>query len=169
MVFFVRITVNQSHLRPICKSTKFNPKIQRTIYLINFQQLRLHVPDFIRTVVEWYNKCVSILDAKLILTCQSSTEFGFDFDYRKSKFRCEVSVDGGGYYWGIKCLSQRICKNVQGKLKAIVLNSKYGFHNNEENAPEWVVSDYASESDIVERFVTLTSIIIQQPEVILYQ
>ena len=51
MVFFVCITVNQSHLRPICKSTKFNPKIQRTIYLINFQQLRLHVPDFIRTVV----------------------------------------------------------------------------------------------------------------------
>ena len=55
MVFFVRITVNQSHLRPICKSTKFNPKIQRTIYLINFQQLRLHVPDFIRTVVAFYN------------------------------------------------------------------------------------------------------------------
>lgn len=53
MVFFVRITVNQSHLRPICKSTKFNPKIQRTIYLINFQQLRLHVPDFIRTVVKF--------------------------------------------------------------------------------------------------------------------
>ena len=51
MVFFVRITVNQSHLRPICKSTKFNPKIQRTIYLINFQRLRLHVLDFIRTVV----------------------------------------------------------------------------------------------------------------------
>ena len=51
MVFFVRITVNQSHLRPICKSTKFNPKIQRTIYSINFQRLRLHVMDFIRTVV----------------------------------------------------------------------------------------------------------------------
>lgn len=118
---------------------------------------------------EWYNKCVGIIDDKLILICQSSTEFGFDFDYRKSKFRCEVSVDEGGYYWGIKCLSQRICKNVQGKLKDIVLNSKYGFHNNEENAPEWVVSDYASESDIVERFVTLTSIIIQQPEVILCQ
>lgn len=56
MVFFVRITVNQSHLRPICKSTKFNPKIQRTIYLINFQQLRLHVPDFIRTVVNQHRK-----------------------------------------------------------------------------------------------------------------
>ena len=51
MVFFVRITVNQSHLRPICKSTKFNPKIQRMIYSINFQRLRLHVLDFIRTVV----------------------------------------------------------------------------------------------------------------------
>lgn len=59
MVFFVRITVNQSHLRPICKSTKFNPKIQRTIYLINFQQLRLHVPDFIRTVVNASNKNIS--------------------------------------------------------------------------------------------------------------
>ena len=51
MVFFVRITANQSHLGPICKSTKFNPKIQRTIYSINFQRLRLHVLDFIRTVV----------------------------------------------------------------------------------------------------------------------
>lgn len=27
---------------------------------------------------EWYNKCVGIIDDKLILTCQSSTEFGFD-------------------------------------------------------------------------------------------
>lgn len=51
MVFFVRMTVNQSHLRPIYKSTKFNPKIQRTIYLINFHQLRPHVQDFIWTVV----------------------------------------------------------------------------------------------------------------------
>lgn len=56
MVFFVRITVNQSHLRPICKSTKFNPKIQRTIYSINFQRIRLHVLDFIRTVVVQYIK-----------------------------------------------------------------------------------------------------------------
>ena len=60
MVFFVRITVNQSHLRPICKSTKFNPKIQRTIYLINFQQLRLHVPEFIRTVVQALIKITDI-------------------------------------------------------------------------------------------------------------
>ena len=66
MVFFVRITVNQSHLRPICKSTKFNPKIQRTIYLINFQQLRLHVPDFIRTVVLLYSK---IQDCKIHSIC----------------------------------------------------------------------------------------------------
>ena len=61
MVFFVRITVNQSHLRPICKSTKFNPKIQRTIYSINFQQLRLHVLDFIRTVV--------LLDIVIVWVC----------------------------------------------------------------------------------------------------
>lgn len=39
MVFFVRITANLSHLRLVSESTKFNPKIQRTIYLINFQIL----------------------------------------------------------------------------------------------------------------------------------
>lgn len=63
MVFFVRITVNQSHLRPICKSTKFNPKIQRTIYSINFQRLRLHVMDFIRTVVLslFKNECIKFI------------------------------------------------------------------------------------------------------------
>ena len=61
MVFFVRITVNQSHLRPICKSTKFNPKIQRTIYSINFQRLRLHVLNFIRTVVRQYKATRMIL------------------------------------------------------------------------------------------------------------
>ena len=61
------------------------------------------------------------------------------------------------------------CATVVPIRRYCQLNSKYGFHNNEENAPEWVVSDYASESDIVERFVTLTSIIIQQPEVILCQ
>lgn len=52
MVFFVRITENQSYLRLVYKSTKFNPKIQRTIYLIIFQLLRLHNPDFSRTVVD---------------------------------------------------------------------------------------------------------------------
>ena len=81
MVFFVRITVNQSHLRPICKSTKFNPKIQRTIYSINFQQLRLHVLDFIRTVVMSHHKIyvvddwVSIVIA--ILLCYISAWVGF--------------------------------------------------------------------------------------------
>ena len=61
MVFFVRITVNQSHLRPICKSTKFNPKIQRTIYSINFQRLRLHVLGFIRTVVFLEMKILGVI------------------------------------------------------------------------------------------------------------
>lgn len=39
MVFFVRITENQSYLRLVYKSTKFNPKIQRTIYLLFFNNL----------------------------------------------------------------------------------------------------------------------------------
>ena len=66
MVFFVRITVNQSHLRPICKSTKFNPKIQRTIYSINFQRLRLHVLGFIRTVVNANIKVLVAISADFI-------------------------------------------------------------------------------------------------------
>ena len=74
MVFFVRITVNQSHLRPICKSTKFNPKIQRTIYSINFQRLRLHVLDFIRTVVI---QILKVLPQRLSLVerCWGGEEF----------------------------------------------------------------------------------------------
>ena len=82
MVFFVRITVNQSHLRPICKSTKFNPKIQRTIYLINFQQLRLHVPDFIRTVVNYIfnNKKLSYL--KHLLNQHYQLPFSFQEFWR---------------------------------------------------------------------------------------
>ena len=71
MVFFVRITVNQSHLRPICKSTKFNPKIQRTIYSINFQRLRLHVLGFIRTVVVYILKILRIDYSLLILSTNS--------------------------------------------------------------------------------------------------
>ena len=71
MVFFVRITVNQSHLRPICKSTKFNPKIQRTIYSINFQRLRLHVLGFIRTVVKLYLKLSANITILLIITYKS--------------------------------------------------------------------------------------------------
>ena len=74
MVFFVRITVNQSHLRPICKSTKFNPKIQRTIYLINFQQLRLHVPDFIRTVVVLIKKR-TIICLSMFFHCLTSRDY----------------------------------------------------------------------------------------------
>ena len=79
MVFFVRITVNQSHLRPICKSTKFNPKIQRTIYSINFQRLRLHVLDFIRTVVYLYIKCFAVKQfARLKGKCPKGNFIGED-------------------------------------------------------------------------------------------
>jgi hypothetical protein len=46
MVFFVRITENQSYLRLVYKSTKFNPKIQRTIYLITkVSQVKIHKRD----------------------------------------------------------------------------------------------------------------------------
>ena len=84
MVFFVRITVNQSHLRPICKSTKFNPKIQRTIYSINFQRLRLHVLDFIRTVVKQFIKTQRFADDFHNFICLGKKIF-INFAFRLKK------------------------------------------------------------------------------------
>lgn len=107
----------------------------------------------------WYKESAEQIDDNIALTRESPTEFGFDFEFRKSRFRCELSVDAGGYYWGICHISGRTNKHDIGNLRNIVLNSRLGFHNYEGNAEEWVVSDYASENDIVERFVALTSII----------
>ena len=112
----------------------------------------------------WYKECVGQMGDNIVLSCENSTEFGFDFEFRKSSFRCEVSVDDWGYYWGVYRLSNRVSKRNIEDLRNVVLNSRFGFHNNEENAPEWVVSDYASENDIVERFITLASIIAHSKE-----
>ena len=60
MVFFVRITANQSHLRLLCKSKRNNPKDQRTIYSIHFQELRQHTQIFILTIIIAYLKTSSL-------------------------------------------------------------------------------------------------------------
>lgn len=106
MVFFVRITVNQSHLRPICKSTKFNPKIQRTIYLINFQQLRLHVPDFIRTIVPIDIKSVPIKTSKgngsVVILPTGTDTFGEQYDYTNNYRATSISFSNSQlpFGWG---------------------------------------------------------------------
>ena len=115
----------------------------------------------------WYKECVDGIDKGITLTCESSTEFGFDFEFRNSTFRCEVSLDVKAYFWGIRQLSGRKTNRNTEDLANIVLKSKYGFHNNEENTPDWIVADYASEEEIVDRYVTLASIIKRNKECVI--
>ena len=44
-------------------------------------------------------------------------------------------------------------------LQQMILQSNKGFHNNEDNSKEWVVSDYEKKEFIVEKFITLTRLI----------
>lgn len=112
----------------------------------------------------WYNECKRQIEDNVALRCDEySTEFGFKFKFRKSSFRCEVSMNDRGYYWGIRTLSKKASKHNED-LRNIVLNSGLGFHNDEEASSAWVVSNYARENDIVERFTTLTSIILHDKE-----
>lgn len=125
MVFFVRITVNQSHLRPICKSTKFNPKIQRTIYLINFQQLRLHVPDFIRTVVLYDIKVTPATSSDKVTISEAgfathASEFAVDYSNRTDGLEA-YSVS---YNSSSKELTYTKIEGVVEAGKAVILKGK---------------------------------------------
>lgn len=140
MVFFVRITVNQSHLRPICKSTKFNPKIQRTIYSINFQRLRLHVLGFIRTVVpdflrmglatymhesaiEYYKKR-GCLVAELYHVCNESYKLGKSLGFVEKKETKETSIVSM-----VKILTDTRRQNRKANVRFVVWDNCYGDTN----------------------------------------
>lgn len=117
------------------------------------------VTQFIK---KWYEKCSSVLQSRPVLTMEDSMEFGFDFKYRNTDFRCCVSFDDNeDPYWGIVCLTEDI--NTRPKvfksLQQMILQSNKGFHNNEDNSKEWVVSDYEKKEFIVEKFITLTQLI----------
>ena len=94
---------------------------------------------------------------------ESDIEFGFNFKYRNLDFRCSVSFDDGieNPYWGICGITENI--NTRPKifdsLKKFILQSGKGFHNNEYNSPEWVISDYEMKELIADRFVTLAYLI----------
>ncbi len=113
-----------------------------------------------RQIRKWYEECVTITNGKLILTMQDSAEFGFNFRYRNTDFRCCVSFDDEPY-WGI----MGVVENANSKpkvfqeLQNLILNSNRGFHNYEYNSEEWVISDYERNEMIVNRFITLIDII----------
>ncbi len=111
----------------------------------------------------WYDECVQNLSGNPILTMKNSMEFGFNFVYRNTEFRCSVSFDDyeDHPYWGI----MRVTEDMKSRpkifesLRKFVLQSNKGFHNYEGNSEEWVVSDYEKKEFIVERFITLTHLI----------
>lgn len=110
----------------------------------------------------WYNECVQILSRKPSLTMEDNMEFGFNFVYRNTEFRCCVSFDDNiDPYWGIKGIMDDINSRpkIFESLQRAVIQSNKGFHNCENNTKEWVVSDYERKEIIVERFVTLTQLI----------
>ena len=116
----------------------------------------------ISDIQKWYNQCSDILLHKPVLTMENDIEFGFKFKYRNRDFRCTVSFDDNeNPYWGICGLTENLnsCPKIFNALKQLVLQSNKGFHNNEYNSPEWVISDYERKELIVERFVSLAKLI----------
>ncbi|KOO69508.1 hypothetical protein ACU52_02345 [Xylanibacter rarus] len=115
-----------------------------------------------KNIRQWYDECVKILSGHPVLTMADNIEFGFDFKYRNTRFRCCVSYDNNKKpFWGISGLTENIYSrpNVFNDLQNFVLQSNKGFHNNEYNSKEWAVSDYEDESEIVNKFITLTRLI----------
>ena len=93
---------------------------------------------------------------------EDSMEFGFNFKYCNTDFRCCVSFDDNeDPYWGIKGLTENIDSRpkVFETLQKMIIQSNKGFHNYEYNPKEWVVSDYEKKEFIIERFITLTHLI----------
>ncbi len=118
-----------------------------------------------KNIREWYNQCVSVIPNNIVLTIIDDyqyLEFGFDFKYHNVGFRCCVSFDDQSIpYWGIREVDYT--KNTHSRifesLYQLIINSNKGFHNYDENGPEWVISNYSEMSEIIERFTTLTSIL----------
>ena len=116
----------------------------------------------IQDIKEMYDKCTKILSDGPILTMEDNMEFGFNFMYRSSKFRCCVSFDDNeDPYWGIRGLSEDKYSRpkIFESLQKMIIQSNKGFHDYEYNSKEWAVSNYEKKEFIVEKFITLTELI----------
>lgn len=116
-------------------------------------------------IKEWYRQCSDILPKNITLTMEDDVEFGFNFTYRNLNFRCSVSYDtdvsNEDPGWGICGLTEErySCPEIFESLKRMILDSNKGFHDLENNPPEWVVSNYEKKDLIVDRFVELANLI----------
>ena len=131
---------------------------ERLSYLLQDYKEHRNIQD----IKDWYDKCTTILSNNPILTMEDNMEFGFNFMYRNTDFRCCVSFDDNeNPYWGIKGLTEDILSRpkIFDSLRQIVIQSNNGFHNCEYNSKEWVVSDYENKELIVEKFILLSRLI----------
>lgn len=127
------------------------------IMLQNYKDQRIT-----QNIKDWYDKCSINLSCQPLLTMEDSMEFGFNFRYRYTDFRCCVSFDDNeDPYWGIKGLTEDIYSRpkVFETLQKMIMQSNKGFHNYEHNPKEWVISDYEKKELIVDRFITLSRLI----------
>lgn len=132
---------------------------ERLSFLLDDYYKQKNISD----IKEWYNQCSNLLSDKPVLTMESDIEFGFNFRYRNLDFRCSVSFDDDfeDPYWGIRGITEDINSRpkIFDSLKKFILQSGKGFHNNEYNSSEWVISDYEMKELIADRFVTLANLI----------
>lgn len=139
--------------------------------IINIDKIRERLSDMLQdykdqliilNIKDWYDQCTTVFSNNPILTMEDNTEFGFNFMYRNTNFRCCVSYDDDeDPYWGIKGLDEDIYSRpkIFEALQKMVIQSNKGFHNCEYNSKEWVVSDYEKKELIVDKFITLTHLI----------
>lgn len=114
------------------------------------------------SIQDWYKQCSESLSYKPILTMKDETEFGFNFMYRNTEFRCCVSFDDyENPYWGVMGIKEntQTRPKIFESLRDLVLQSNKGFHNCEDNSKEWAVSDYESKELIADRFIELARLI----------
>lgn len=124
---------------------------------------------------ELYSTWFKLLDNEMskqgiALTKEQVNEIGFDFIYKRKRFRCcisdekvyneERSFNEVKYYWGINSLNGKINEKVFDELRNIVLNGDRYLQNDEGNAPSWVASDYAPTEEIPEIFIYLAKTIL---------
>ena len=124
---------------------------------------------------ELYSTWFKLLDNEMskqgiALTKEQVNEIGFDFIYKRMRFRCcisdekvyneERSFNEVKYYWGINSLNGKINEKVFDELRNIVLNGDRYLQNDEGNAPSWVASDYAPTEEIPEIFIYLAKTIL---------
>lgn len=124
---------------------------------------------------ELYSTWFKLLDNEMskqgiTLTKKRVNEIGFDFIYKRMRFRCCISDeeapndergnDEVKYYWGIDSINGKVNEKIFDELRNIVLNGDRYLQNYESNAPNWVASDYAPTEEIPEIFIYLAKTIL---------